>query len=137
MTVPSPPTARGLGLVTSWMHRSDALPRVSFQSITVTPMQCCLPSTNHLPPVRSKGASGSVSTGHAGAKPESLLQHFALDLGKKHISGLESRQQHLHWGLTSATGLEDVSPGALGHRQSREHLQGRRQHESFRHRDES
>lgn len=82
-----------------------------------------LPAFHESPPTREiQGGLGECKHGHAGAKPESLSQHFALDLGKKHIGGLESRRQHLHWGLTSATGLEDVSPGALGHRQSREHL---------------
>lgn len=42
----------------------------------------------------------------------------------KHGGGLECRRQHPHWGLTSAAGLEDVSPRALGHRQSCEYLQG-------------
>lgn len=37
---------------------------------------------------------------------------------------MECWQQRPHWGLTSAAGLEDVSPRALGHRQSREYLRG-------------
>lgn len=102
----------------------------------ITKPNAMLPAFHESPPTREiQGGLGSKH-GHAGAKPESLSQHFALDLGKKHIGGLESRRQHLHWGLTSATGLR-MFPERFGHRQSREHLQGWRQHESFRHWDES
>lgn len=82
-TVPSPPTAGAWGW---WLHgcNSSALSNVSFESVTVTPVWCCLPSTQHVPPTTSKGASGGVSTGHAGAEAWEHSVNFALGLGKTH-----------------------------------------------------
>lgn len=90
-----------------------------------------LPATHASPPAHEiQGGLGALSTGHVAAEAREPSANFALDLGKKYVSGLESWQQHPHWGLTSATGLEDVLPRALGHRQCCEYLQGRRQHET-------
>lgn len=82
-----------------------------------------LPATHASPPAHEiQGGLGALSTGHVAAEAPEPSANFALDLGKKYVSGLESWQQHPHWGLTSATGLEDVLPRALGHRQCREYL---------------
>lgn len=57
-------------------------------------------------------------------KPKTLPKTSPWIWARKHGSSLECWRQHAHWGLTSAAGLDDASPRALGHRQSREYLRG-------------
>lgn len=68
-----------------------------------------------------------VSTGHAGQSPRTFLKASPWTWARRLSSGLEARQQHPHWGLTSAAGLQDACPRALGHGQSREDLRRRQQ----------
>lgn len=68
------------------------------------------------PPTREiQGGLAGVCTGHTGPSSRNFRKAPPWIWARKHSSGLESCQQHPHWGLTSAAGLHDACPRALGH----------------------
>lgn len=119
-------TAHRVGLrpATSWTHHADALPIVS-SSPSRWPQwdAACLPSTTSYPG-DPRGPWVPWAQDMQVPKPKTLPKTSPWIWARKHGSGLECWRQHPHWGLTSAAGLEDASPRALGHRQSREYLRG-------------
>lgn len=98
-----PPT--GLRPVTSWTH-PWVLAGHQAQPVVGTPVRRCLPSAHHLRP------GATWSTGHPGQKGEDTPNIFASTARERRG---QSGGQRPHRGLTSAAGLQDVVPGALGH----------------------
>lgn len=120
--VPSRPTAGASG---QWLHGRTLRCTVEGQfRVRHGDPSVMLPAFHSPPPTHKiQGCHGWYRPRtHRCRSQRSFLKTSPWTWARKHLSGLESWQQHPHWGLTSAASLQDARPGALGHRQSREHL---------------
>jgi hypothetical protein len=120
----------GLRLVTSWTHPSGALPRISLSPLWWHHPSVTLPAFHSPPPTHNiQGVRGWYAQ-HREQVLRAQEPSWKLCLGRRqgNKSVVWSLGNSIHTGgLTSAAGLEDVSPRALGHRQRGEYLQRERE----------